>query len=125
PPVAYRPETPGLGDDAAQRAELLGGGAAGLVRHHVLARPHGLDCERGAVARDRGDEDQPHRRILEQAALVGDARDVGTTLEEAGQRLRLAVAPITDALAAECEQPAGHFINVTMIEPDRRKPDRP
>jgi len=50
---------------------------------------------------------------------------MGIALDEAGQRLRFAFGSITDALAAKFEQPPGHFVDVAMIEPDRRKLDWP
>ena len=57
--------------------------------------------------------------IFQQAAFVGDTRDVWIALDEAIQRLWFAVGPVADALAAVFKQPPGHFIHVAMIEPDR------
>ena len=122
--VVDRPDTAGLGDSAAQVCQLLDGGAAGLVAHHVLAVPHGLDGDRGAIAVDRGCEDQLDRRVLQQPAFVGDARDMRVARDEAGERLRLALRPVAGALAALVEQTAGHFVDMPMIQSDGSEPER-
>ncbi len=122
--VVDRPDAPGVGNRPPQLGKLLGGGASGLVAHHILAVAHRLDGDRGAVAVDRGGEDQLHAGIFQQAAFVGDARDVRIAPDEAVQRLWFAVGPVADALAAVFEQAAGHFIDVTMVEADRGELER-
>ena len=91
----------------------------GLSRHHVLAVPHRLDGDGGAVAMDRGGEDQLHRRVFQQAALVGDARYMRIALDEAGERLRLAIGPVAGALQPMLEQAADHFVDMAMVQADR------
>ena len=121
--VVHRPDAAGLGNCATQLRKLLRGGAAWLVGHHVLAVPHRLDGSGGAVAVDRGSEDQLHRRVFQQAALVGDARNVRIALDETGKRLRLAVGPVASACAAVLKQTAGHFIDMAMVQSYCGEPD--
>ena len=64
-------------------------------------------------------------RLASTQAEAKSRDDVLKALDEAGKRLRLAFGPVAGTLAAELEEPAGHFIHMTMIEPDCRKPDRP
>lgn len=122
--VIDRPDAAGLGDSAAQVRQLLDGGAAGLVAHHVLAVPHGIDSDRGAIAVDGGCEDQLDRRVLQQLAFVGDARDMRVARDEAGERLRLALRPVAGTLAALVEQTAGHFVDMPMVQPNGSEPER-
>ena len=119
--IIDRPDASRLGDGPAECRELIGGGAAGLVRHHVLPVAHRLDRDRGAVRGDRGGEDQLHRRILEQVLLVGDAGNVRVAPDETGEGLRLALGPVADAFAAERQETPRHFIDMAMIETDRRE----
>jgi hypothetical protein len=101
--VVDRPDAPGVGDRSPQLGKLPGGGASGLVAHHILAVAHRLDGDCGPVAIDRSGKDQLHRGIFQQAAFVGDARYLRIAPDEAIQRLWFAVGPVADALAAVFE----------------------
>jgi hypothetical protein len=51
---------------AADLGQLLGRGATGLVDHHILARTHRLDGQRGPIPRDGGDDDKCDIGAVEQ-----------------------------------------------------------
>ena len=104
--------------------ELLERRDTGLVRHHVLALPHGPHRDAGPLVRNRRGDDEVDFRIFEQALGLVDSREVGKALEEATERLRLAFGPEPRARTAEREKPADLMVDVAMIETDRRESKR-
>src|SRR5262249_22254616 len=93
-------------------------GAAGLIDHHVLAVAHHLDSDVSPLTGYAGRDDQRHLGVLEQTNAICDARNAGKALDEASQRLWLALGPPADAGAAELEQAADLLIDVTVLEAD-------
>jgi hypothetical protein len=95
---------------------------ARLVEHDVLAVAHGLDCDAGAVARDRGAADDVDRRIAHQRIAVLGRRKVGKALAHASEHARVTgLRPVARAGQPGLEQAFNQMIDVAMVETDHGK----
>src|SRR6185436_1044590 len=79
----------GLSLDAAKLGELVEGGRARLVEHHVLAVAHGADRHRRALSEYAGADDEPDLGILEYCPFVADAPGPGKRLRKGGGQIIL------------------------------------
>ena len=118
------PDAPGLRPDPLHLRELRERSDPRLVRHHVLAVAHRPHRDAGPFVRNRRGDDEVDVRILEQPLGVVGPREAGEALEEAAERLRIAIGPEPRARATEVEKPADLMVDVAMIEADRRESKR-